>query len=319
MTFNTYQDLGYDITRIDSGMIRPGLAALYLLGSDDEYALIETGTHRSIPLIMALLEQRGITPGQVRYVIPTHVHLDHAGGVGGLMQRLPGATLLVHPKGARHMIDPAKLKAGAMAVYGEARFNEVYGDVIPVPEARVRIMEDGEEIQLGKRVLAFRDTPGHARHHFCVHDRYSNGIFTGDTFGLAYPSLVAPQGPFIFPTTTPVQFEPEALKASIRKLLALQPDRMYLTHYGMVDEPDQLGEQLLVQIDDYVALARAAQTSVAPEDLEDELTSRLLAYTVRRAGELGCEYSEARLQEELGMDLRLNAQGLAVWLQADSS
>lgn len=319
MTFNTYQDLGYDITRIDSGMIRPGLAALYLLGSDDEYALIETGTHRSIPLIMALLEQRGITPGQVRYVIPTHVHLDHAGGVGGLMQRLPGATLLVHPKGARHMIDPAKLKAGAMAVYGEARFNEVYGDVIPVPEARVRIMEDGEEIQLGKRVLAFHDTPGHARHHFCVHDRYSNGIFTGDTFGLAYPSLIAPQGPFIFPATTPVQFEPEALKASIRKLLALQPERMYLTHYGMVDEPDQLGEQLLVQIDDYVALARAAQTSVASEDLEDELTSRLLAYTVRRAGELGCEYSEAKLQEELGMDLRLNAQGLAVWLQADSS
>lgn len=316
MTVETYDDIGHAITRIDSGMIRPGLAACYLLHSRDEYALVETGTQHTIPIIMALLAARGIDPGRVKYVIPTHVHLDHAGGVGGLMQALPNATLLVHPKGARHMIDPAKLKAGATAVYGETRFKEIYGDIIPVAENRVQEMHDGEQVTLGDRTLVFYDTPGHARHHFCVHDLQSNGIFTGDTFGLAYPTLATDNGPFIFPTSTPVQFDPDALKASIQRLLQLQPTSMYLTHYGRVEHPDRLGPILLAQIDDYAAIARDIYAQVGNDNLEAALIAGLTDYTFERARQHGCRQSDAELHHLLDMDMALNSQGLVVWLQS---
>lgn len=316
MSFQIYEDIGNGIVRIDSGMIREGLAALYLMQAGEKYALIETGTHNTIPIIMALLEARNIKVEQVKFVIPTHVHLDHAGGVGGLMQLLPEATLLVHPLGARHMIAPEKLKAGATAVYGEARFQEIYGDVIPVDANRVRTLEDGDRVTLSDRVLVFYDTPGHARHHFCIHDLQSNGIFTGDTFGLAYPSLATMNGPFIFPATTPVQFDPDALKNSIKKLLALKPERMYLTHYGMVMQPESLGQMLLEQVDDYVALGLDAKAEVAVQALESTLVSRLTDYLFARARHHGCTQSDAELQRELGMDVQLNSQGLAVWLQS---
>ncbi len=316
MPFESTLDLGHGITRIDSGMVRDELAACYLMQGGNEYALIETGTNNSVPRIMDLLKQRNIRPAQVKYVIPTHVHLDHAGGVGGLMQCLPEATLLVHPKGARHLIEPGKLKAGAIAVYGEAEFAKVYGDIIPVEASRVLSMEDGSEALLGGRKLVFLDTPGHARHHFCVFDPESQGIFTGDTFGLAYPALTTAKGPFIIPTTTPVQFEPEALKQSIRRLLALLPERMYLTHYGVVGNPQVLGERLLGMVDDYVALALAERDAGGVEDLEGRLLERMRAYLFGRARLHGCGLTDDELERLLGMDLRLNAQGLGVWLEA---
>ncbi|HAG93269.1 MAG: MBL fold metallo-hydrolase [Pseudomonadales bacterium] len=314
MTFKTYEDLGQGITRIDTGMIHEGLAALYLVGSEDEWALVETGTQHSIATIMALLQARGIDPMQVKYIIPTHVHLDHAGGVGGLMQRLPQATLLVHPRGARHMIDPAQLKAGATAVYGAEVFQQIYGDLIPVEPHRVRQMQDAEQVTLGNRTLVFYDTPGHARHHFCVHDLQSNGVFSGDTFGLAYPTLNTANGPFIMLSTTPVQFDPQALKNSITKLLSLQPGRMYLTHYGAVDGVPALAEQLLLQVDDYVAIARRVQAQAPLEQWEQRLVGLLTGYTVNRARRHGCTLADDELERILALDMKLNAQGLAVWL-----
>ena len=318
MTFQTFDDLGQQITRIDTAMVHEGLAACYLLGGGDEYAIIETGTHNTVPTILALLKERNIDLAKVKYVIPTHVHLDHAGGVGGLMQALPAATLLVHPRGARHMIDPAKLKAGATAVYGEAKFAEIYGDIIPVDERRVRTMEDGDEATVGNRKLVFIDTPGHARHHFCVYDPTSRGIFTGDTFGLSYPPLTTAKGPFICPTTTPVQFDPPALKASIRTLLALKPERIYLTHYGMVENPQPLGERLLTMVDDYVALAETVAVTSDADALEKSLMVAMREYLFRCAREHGCEMSDEQLEAVLGLDIQLNSQGLAVWLQSRS-
>ncbi|RLU00956.1 MBL fold metallo-hydrolase [Ketobacter sp.] len=312
-----YDDLGFGITRIDSGMIRPGLAALYLLQSGGECALVETGTHHSIPAIQALLQQRGIAPPQLKYIIPTHVHLDHAGGVGGLMQCFPDATLLVHPKGARHLVDPAKLKAGAIAVYGADQFARVYGDVIPVDADRVQAMEDGAQVNLGDRVLTFHDTPGHARHHFCVQDALSNGLFTGDTFGLAYPELATAAGPFIIPTTTPVQFDPQALQQSIKRLLALQPERMFLTHYGVVEHPAPLGSALIEQIGAYLEIAARARREPT-EQWEPFLRQQLTDYTFARAGHHGCTLDTDALQRVLGMDMELNAQGLAVWMRSQT-
>ncbi|KZX70824.1 MBL fold metallo-hydrolase [Alcanivorax sp. HI0033] len=318
MTVPTYLDIGHHITRIDTAMVHEGLAACYLLQADQACAIIETGTHNTVPVILALLEARGIELSQVKYVIPTHVHLDHAGGVGGLMAALPEATLLVHPRGARHMIDPAKLKAGATAVYGEEQFAEIYGDIIPVDERRVRTMDDGDEASVGDRKLVFIDTPGHARHHFCVYDPASRGIFTGDTFGLSYPPLTTVNGPFICPTTTPVQFDPPALKASIRTLLALKPERIYLTHYGMVENPQPLGERLLTMVDDYVALAEAVVATSDGDAQEQALMTAMREYLFRCAREHGCEMSDEQLDAVLGLDIQLNSQGLAVWLQSRS-
>ena len=318
MAFQVYQPLPFGITRIDTAMVHDELAACYLLEDAGECAIIETGTHNTVPIILSLLAEKGIDRRQVKYVIPTHVHLDHAGGVGGLMEALPEATLLIHPRGARHMIDPAKLKAGAMAVYGEKAFADIYGDVIPVPESRVRTMDDGDQAVVGGRTLQFIDTPGHARHHFCVHDPVSRGLFTGDTFGLSYPALTTPNGPFICPTTTPVQFDPPALKASIRKLLALSPQRIYLTHYGMVENPQPLGERLLTMVDDYVALAEAVAPTSDADAQEKALMAAMRVYLFSCAREHGCEMSDEQLQAVLGLDIQLNSQGLAVWLQSRS-
>lgn len=303
---------------IDSGMVRIGLAACYLVRRGDRTAIIETGTRHSVPAIMSVLSQLEIRAEQVDYVIATHVHLDHAGGVGLLMQELPDAQLIIHPKGARHMIDPAKLQAGTTAVYGEAAFQEMYGDLIPVDESRIRIAEDGDEILLGGKPLKFLDTPGHANHHFCVWDEVSKGFFTGDTFGIAYRELVLEGQPFIFPTTTPVQFDPEALKASIGKLISMKPERMFLTHYGMVEKPEQLAPQLLEQIDDYVALVMEIEKDMSDaEGLFESIQTRLTEYTLERAIAHGCERELAA--ETIAFDMGLNAQGLVVWSQRRSA
>lgn len=315
-SFDIYEDLGHDITRIDTAMLREELAACYLLRGGDEFAIIETGTHHTVPIILDLLAERGIDLRQVKYVIPTHVHLDHAGGVGGLMAALPEATLLVHPRGARHMIEPAKLVAGATAVYGEAAFRETYGEILPVPASRVHTPGDGDEVTVGDRRLVFLDTPGHARHHFCVYDPASAGVFTGDTFGLSYPPLTTEKGPFILPTTTPVQFDPPALQASIGKLMALDAERMYLTHYGPVENPGTLGERLRGQVDDYVDLAERVAGEVGDDELEAALRTALRDYLFRQVREHGVRMDDDRLDAVLGMDLTLNSQGLAVWLRS---
>lgn len=311
MSTEITQDIGHGITRIDTGLIRPGMAACYVMQHQDEVAIIETGTLHTVPTLLNFLDRNGIGYEQVRYVIPTHVHLDHAGGVGGLMQKLPNATLVVHPRGARHMISPEKLKAGSLAVYGEAAFARMYGDIIPVDEHRVMAAKDNTQVDLGGRTLNFLDTPGHAWHHFCVHDPLSCGIFTGDTFGIAYPELGTAASPFIMPTTTPVQFEPDELKVSIQRLMSLTPERMYLTHYGMVTSPDKLAGPLLEQIDDYVNIATQYRDST---DQETEIAEALTQYTLQRLRAHHGELDETAALKILTMDMRLNAQGLVVWL-----
>ena len=207
------------LTAIDSGMVRPQMAACFLVETGSAVAVIETGNAASPDRILKVLKSRGRRPEEISHVIVTHVHLDHAGGAGTLMQRLPQATLVAHPYGARHLIDPSKLEASARAVYGDKKFDEMYGTLLPVPEERVIVMENGDQLQVGGRQLSFMDAPGHARHHFTVWDEATRGWFTGDTFGLSYRELDTVNGAFIFPTTTPIQIAPEALLASIDRMM----------------------------------------------------------------------------------------------------
>lgn len=302
------------IHTIDTAFQRAQFDAAYLVVEHGRAAFIDCGTGLAVPALLAALGRAGLAPEAVDWLILTHVHLDHAGGAGLLLQQLPNARLLVHPRGANHMVDPRRLIAGATEVYGEAEIARSYGPILPVPAARVVIAEEGHVVDLAGRALLCLDTPGHARHHLCVWDARSGSWFTGDTFGISYRELDSARGAFIFPTSSPVQFEPEAMKQSITRMLAYAPQAMYLTHYGRVQEPAVLGAQLIEQIDAMAAIAR--QCDGRP-DRHRCLVAALTALYTERAQAHGCPLDDAAVVAVLAMDIELNAQGLACWLDRD--
>ena len=307
----SYRDLGQGIYCIETYYQRASLASCYLLVENGEAALIDTGTAHTAPLIMELLSEIGLSAEQVKYVIPTHVHLDHAGGTGQLMSLLPEATMLCHPFGIRHMIDPSKLAAGATVVYGEEQFSKDFGELLPVDESRGIEATDGYTVTIGGRNLVCIDTPGHARHHLCVWDERSSGFFTGDTFGIAYPELITDKGPFIMLPSTPVQFDPDAWHETLERMMSFKPKRMYLTHYCAIDNPEELVPALHRQIDDYVDIA----INTAPENRYDSLKTQLQDYYTGQLVEHGCNMETIPFEAILDMDLGLCAQGLDVWMQ----
>jgi len=305
--------LGGGVYAVDTGFHRPRFDAAYLLvGEGGRAAFVDTGTNHALPRLLGLLDALGLARDAVEAVIPTHVHLDHAGGAGALMQALPRAMLWVHPRGARHMVDPSQLYAGALAVYGQAEMDRSYGTLVPVPAERVRTTEDGQRVTIAGRALRFIDTPGHARHHHCVWDETTRGWFTGDTFGLSYREFDTDLGPWITPTCTPVQFEPEALRTSIDRLLADGPAWMYLTHYGRVGDTARLGRLLHAQLDEIVALGQAHAEPSA--ERHAHLRAGLFDIVRRHLRAHGCARPDAEIAALLEMDIELNAQGLAAWL-----
>jgi glyoxylase-like metal-dependent hydrolase (beta-lactamase superfamily II) len=308
------EDLGPGITAIDTGFVRPFFDASHLVVERGRAAFVDVGTGFSVPGLLAILEAKGLAPEAVDYVIVTHVHLDHAGGAGHIMRRLPAARLVVHPRGARHMIDPTKLWAGASAVYGDAAMRRNYGELVPVDKERVIEAPDGFTLELGGRPLLFLDTPGHARHHFCVWDEASRAFFTGDTFGLSYREFTSERGAFILPTTTPVQFEPEALVASIDRLLSYGPRAMYLTHYSRVAEVERLADRLKAEVGELVALGRAED---GKPDRAARLRKGVAALFLGWVKDHGSPLSPERALDLLAMDVELNSQGLEAWLDRD--
>jgi glyoxylase-like metal-dependent hydrolase (beta-lactamase superfamily II) len=216
----------------------------------------------------------------------------------------------VHPRGARHMVDPQALYDGALAVYGQAAMDREYGQLVPVPAERVHSPQDGETVQLAGRALLFIDTPGHARHHHCIWDARSAGWFTGDTFGLSYRDTDSAAGPFVLPTSSPVQFEPAPLRQSIQRLLAAQPQQVYLTHFGAVKDVPRLAGLLLAQVDAMVALAESLRD--APQR-HAALKAGLQAQARERLQQHGVADLEDAVAS-LALDIELNAQGLGVWL-----
>ena len=301
-----YVALAHGVYCIDALYVKPQVAAIYLLQQADEVAIIETGTYYSVPNVLATLAELGIAKPQVKYVIPTHVHLDHAGGASEMMRQFEQASLIIHPRGARHMIDPQKLIAGTIDVYGEAAFNQLYGSIEPIPEARVELAPDLACFDVGGRELIFIDTPGHARHHFCIYDQLSDGVFTGDTFGISYaPMKQLVRG--LIPTTPPVQFDPPALRQSISRIMSFNPSRLYLTHYGEFVDPAAQVSSFNQWIDEYVDLCRQMENTAADyvTSLEQALQSLILKGL---AGD-----DNTMLRKILRTDIRLNAQGLAYW------
>ena len=303
--------LNHGIHVVDTGFHRPRYDAAYLIVEKGRAAFIDTGTNHAVPRLLAALDLVGLAPEAVDMVIPTHVHLDHAGGAGLLMQQLPRARLVVHPRGARHLIDPAQLVAGATAVYGQEEMDRSYGTPVGVAADRVIQTADGMTLELAGRPLLFLDTPGHAMHHHCIWDERSRSFFTGDTFGLSHREHDTARGAWIMPTTPPTQFQPEALRRSIERMLSFSPWRMLLTHYGAVEDVPRLATLFLAQLDEVVAAARSL--AGAP-DRHATLKRALETIHLRRLREHGVTLPEARIRDLLGLDFELNAQGIGIWL-----
>lgn len=307
-----FRDYQNGIYAFDAGYVRPILAAIHLVVDQGRAALIDTGSNDSLPNALEALQRVGLGPDAVDFVVLTHIHLDHAGGAGAMMRAFPHARLVVHPRGARHMAEPAKLVAGVTAVYGEEYVRRVYGEILPVNAERIEEAPDGHVFRLGSREFLCLDTPGHARHHMCIVDTFTGGIFTGDMFGLSYRELDVDGRQFIFPTTTPTQFEPQAMRDSIQRLLARHPECFYLTHYSRVAPVDALGEDLLRRLEVHVDIAlKYRQASPERHAL---IKSALSEYLLGEARNFGCKLTEDQLLEIWATDLELNAQGLAVWL-----
>ena len=305
------ESIGNGIHVVDTGFHRPLFDAAYLIVERGRAAFVDTGTNDAVPRLLTALARARITVDAVDFVIATHVHLDHAGGAGRLMQQLPNARLVVHRRGARHLVDPRHLIRSATGVYGEEEIARSYGSLVPVPADRVVTTGDDTTIELAGRALRLLDTPGHAMHHHCIWDEASRAFFTGDTFGLSYRDFDTGRGPWAMPTTTPVQFQPTALRHSIERMLAFAPAHMHLTHYGRVGDVQRLGALLLAQLDAVVAFARA--TKPGPER-HDVLVRGLEAIHLASLRAHGVALADERIRELLALDLELNAQGLAIWL-----
>jgi len=305
------EPLGDGLWAIDTGFHRDRFDAAYLVADSGRAAFVDTGTAFAVPRLLAALDALGVARDAVDFVIATHVHLDHAGGVGQLMQALPDARLVVHPRGARHMIDPAALWQGALGVYGAAQMARAYGELVPVDAARVHSTADGETLRLATRPLVFAHTPGHALHHHCVWDERSGGWFTGDNFGMAYPEFHVDGRAFIFPTTTPVQFDPEAMRASIARLMAAAPRQMFLTHYSRITGVADCAQRLLAMIDATVDAALAHRDAA---DRPAAISAALMRLYADGARAFGVALPTARIAELLRDDVELNAAGLIAWL-----
>ncbi len=305
----------HGVTTVDAQYVRAGYAAIHVIERDRRLALVDTGTNESVPHLLRAFEQLGLERADVELVFVTHVHLDHAGGAGQLLQELPNARVVAHPRAVAHLVDPSRLVAASRDVYGAERFDELYGALLPIDPARIAESRDLEHLTLGKSEFQILHTPGHALHHHVLHDIGGAAVFTGDTFGLSYRWLDGDQGPCILPTTTPSQFDPEQLLASVDRILGLRVEAAYLTHFGRVTGVARLGASLKAQIRQCVAIARRHAGSLdSHRAMHDDLRKLWLDLVL----EHGPALDAAGIEDLLANDLELNTQGLIAWLEREA-
>jgi len=304
-------DAGDGIVAVDTLYLRPSADASHLVIADRRAAFVDTGTNYSVPYLLDALRQYDLDTGDVDYVFLTHVHLDHAGGAGKLMQSLPNARCVIHPRGAPHMADPTKLIAGTQGVYGKEKAFELYGDIVPIPAERIVVAGDEDSFSFGGREVRALHTEGHARHHYCLHDPHSRGVFTGDSFGISYRDLDTDRGEFIFPTTTPPHFEPTEAHKAVERIMALDPVKLYLTHYSRVNDVERLANDMHECLDGFAAIAQRHQDR---DDRREAIERDLFEFLYERLAAHGYGQGREAAQAFLKHDMVLNSQGLDAWL-----
>ena len=274
--------------------------------NEEDLTLVETGPSPSVKYIKAGLSALGHSLDDVKYIIVTHIHLDHAGGAGLLIRECPNAKIVVHPRGERHLIDPKKLAAGARAVYGDS-FSELFDPIIPVAADRLLIKGEGDVLKIGPEcTLEFWDTPGHAKHHFSIYDPISNGMFTGDTVGVRYEQLVSNGVDLFLPSTSPNHFNPNDMEVSIQRIREKNLNRIYYGHFGMTEKTEEALNQVSEWLEVYMEVGEQA---IVEGRGYDTISQRLLERirTHLRQKEIDDEHEVYIL---INLDLQVGALGI---------
>jgi glyoxylase-like metal-dependent hydrolase (beta-lactamase superfamily II) len=277
--------------------------------------IIETSASPSVPYILQGLKELELAPEDIKYIIVTHIHLDHAGGAGLMLQHCPNAKVVVHPKGARHLSDPSRLIAGAKAVYGD-RFDELFNPILPIPEDRILVMDDGDELEIGTHcTLKFFNSPGHANHHFSIYYPPTNGMFTGDTSGVTYPQLKRDGVELILPSTSPNQFDPDKMRQSILMFENLNLDTIYFGHFAESSEPNEVYSQVRMWLNVFVDAATRGYQEY--EQLEDRIKATqqlILAQVIDYLQTKGIS-TDHQAFEVIKLDIDISSQGLIDYLE----
>jgi len=299
------------IITIDTNFVRPMYVASHLIFEGGDAAFIDVGTNHNVTLLLEELERRDIDKGDVKYVFLTHVHLDHAGGAGKLIQNLPNAKLVVHPRGAKHMIEPKKLITSAEAVYGKALFKKLYGNIEPVPQEKIMLAQDTEKITLQDRDFRLFYTQGHAKHHYCIYDELANAVFSGDSFGMSFREFDTNKGEFIIPITSPTQFDPEEAHKAIDKIISYQPEAIYLAHYSKVVEIERLADDLHLSLNQFVNIALQHEHE---KERTEQIKLSIENYILAKLTKHNYSATTDNAKNYLSADIYVNAMGLDFWL-----
>ena len=310
-------DLGHGISLIDLFDLGVAKRTGTYVFHEEELTIIETSASPSIPHLLKGLEALGLNAADIRNIIVTHIHLDHAGGAGLLLEKCPNARVIVHPKGKRHLADPSRLIQGAKAVYGE-KFDELFEPIVPIPEDRLIVKEDGDTLQLSEhRTLTFFDTPGHANHHFSIYDSHSNGIFTGDTVGVFYPQLLEYGVELYLPSTSPNQFDPNVMLHSAKRLEEMKPDRIYFGHFGVSEHPSAVFEQLRYWLPKFVEAGERVmnEQSLASFEEKTKAVTKEFLELVQPYLDERCVPRHADVYQVIHLDLSVCAMGMVDYWQ----
>lgn len=263
--------------------------------------LVETGSQSSVPALLAALADHGVAAGDLAGIAVTHIHLDHAGGVGDVARAFPNATVYVHERGARHLADPGRLVRSAAMVYGDL-LDSLYGRLDPTPAERIHVLEDGEEVVIGGgRTLTTIDSPGHAKHHLALHDSGSGLLFAGDAVGVRLPDAGV-----LRPATPPADFDLDQAVTSLRKFRDRSPSGVALAHYGLLPDPIDMLEEAEGILRQWASVAERAWREGA-----DVVAALEAAF----GAELAEVPEEHRAKLETLNGIHSNAAGLVRWLE----
>jgi glyoxylase-like metal-dependent hydrolase (beta-lactamase superfamily II) len=278
---------------------------------EDDVTIVETSASPSIPHLINGLEEMDIPLEQIKNIIVTHIHLDHAGGVGLFLEKCPNASVIVHEKGARHIINPERLEAGARQVYGED-FDKLFHPIVPVPAERVVMKKHNDKLQVGPdSVLTFYDTPGHSRHHFSIFDEKSKGIFTGDTAGINYTYTLKGESLYL-PSTSPNQFDPEEMMHSLDLYSQLELKKIYFGHFGISEEPAKVLTEVRKWLKIFTETALETSSEISPENRLPVLTNALKESVLNSNKHL---YNNKDFVRLLELDMRVSAMGLIDYIE----
>jgi glyoxylase-like metal-dependent hydrolase (beta-lactamase superfamily II) len=271
--------------------------------------LIDPSSSPSVQHVLSGLNKLNIKPEEIDYIIVTHIHLDHAGSVGLLLSHCSNAKVIVHNKGAKHLVNPVKLIAGAKAVYKE-KFDKLFNPIVPVPEEKIMIMNDHESLKLSEDCsLTFYNSPGHANHHLSIWDSRTKGIYCGDTLGVYYSTYH--QTKLLLPSTSPNQFNPEAMLASATFIESLNPLYIYFGHFGGTDEVSLVFEQLRSWLPIFLECAKSISSfkETSLENEVEDLTILLFEKVSDYLQKINCTIDDD-FKELLLLDLNVCAMGL---------